>query len=162
MKRLIFLFLVCLAACNSPKENRVNQLATDYFKIYADRTDWDGFQALYADDLIFEDVVFRYEFDKEGFVNFYNWPDSLFKKHPDFPHTLVLQNLTVNDSTAIGSGYFTPFYYGGRLLSNDHHWRFTMELTFDKQGKIKRHKDFIEYDPEFMKSAAEALINTNH
>ena len=72
---------------------------------------------------------------------------------------VLLVAVTVNDSSAIGSGYFNPFYYGGQLLSDEHHWRFTIELKFDKEGKISYQKDFIEYAPEYLKAAAEGILN---
>lgn len=162
MKRLCFFLFIGFLSCSTKPENSIKGQAAGYFEMYSERSDWQAFQDLFADDLVFEDVIFRYQFNKEEFVSFYNWPDSAFKKHPDFPQTLVLINLTVNDSSAVGSGYFTPFYYGGQILSDDHHWRFTIELTFNKDGKIKYQKDFIEYAPEFMKSAAEALIEASH
>lgn len=158
MKRLWVLLCIGFLSCNTQPENSIKDQAERFFEMYAERSDWQGFQDLFADDLVFEDVIFRYQFNKEDFVGFYNWPDTAFKKHPDFPQTLILENLTVNDSSAIGSGHFTPFYYGGQLMSNDHHWRFTIELKFDDKGKVKYQKDFIEYSPEYLKSAAEDLL----
>lgn len=162
MRNVLVILFIGFVSCSGSGERQIEKLATRYFQDYAARTDWEHFKELYADDLVFEDVVFRYQFDKVGFISFYNWPDTMFRKHPDFPETLILENLTVNDSSAIGSGHFTPFYYGDQLMSNDHQWRFTIELTFNKEGKIKYQKDFIEYAPEFMKSAAEALIDSSH
>ncbi|WP_420387174.1 hypothetical protein [Roseivirga sp.] len=160
----IFITLVLLWSCSSEKNDKDNiyPLAKHFFDTYSDRSDWEHFKQLYADDLVFEDVIFRYRFDRTGFENFYNWPDTLFQKHPEYPETLILENLTINDSTAIGSGYFTPFYYGEKLFGIDHQWRFVIELTFDKQGLVKHQKDFIEYPPEYLKSAAEALLKVEN
>ena len=159
MKKLL-LFCLAIVGCTSPhkEDSLIEERAKEFFDMYQARDNWAGFQDLYADDLEFEDVIFRLKYDKTAFVNFYNWPDTAFKKHPDYPNTLVLEELALTDSSSIGRGYFTPFYYGGVLMSSEHHWRFNMTLTFNKEGKIKRHIDFIEYPPIYLKSAAESLL----
>ncbi len=161
MKGLIkaILPLVLLVSCTSSEKRNTEALALEFFEKFKSRNDWSGFKNLYADNLVFEDVIYRLKFNKDDFFSFYNWPDTLFEKHPDFPETLVLQDLSVTDSSAVGRGYFNPFYYKGALLSKDHHWRFTMWLYFDEEGRIKRHIDFIEYPPVFLQSAAESIEN---
>lgn len=160
MKRYLLLYLL-LAACTSSHQetNTTRERALNFFHIYKARADWQSFQDLYADDLIFKDVIFRYTYNKGEFINFYNWPDPLLEKHPDYPEVLVLEDLATTDSTAIGRGYFTPFYYGGKLYDDMEHMRFVISLQFDNQGKIKRHTDFIEYPPEFLVGVAERLLN---
>ena len=128
--------------------------------MYADRDDWEGFISLYSDDMAFQDIILRNSLrGKNAFKAFYNWPDTLFSKHPDYPETLVLQELVSNDSVAVGKGYFTPFYYAGALYEDWEHMRFTMILHFDHQGKIVKHVDWIEYPPSFLKEIAERLLN---
>ena len=155
----LFLSFIFLSGCTSNinEKNSVETLANSFFEHYAIRSDWKGFQALYADDMVFEDVIYRLKFDKTEFLQFYNWPDTAFSKHPDFPATLVLEELALTDSSAIGRGVFNPFYYGGKLFSLDHKWRFNMSLQFNDEGKIIKHIDFIEYPPEFLQQAAATL-----
>ncbi|OEK01223.1 hypothetical protein BFP97_06740 [Roseivirga sp. 4D4] len=124
--------------------------------MYADRSDWPGFINQYADDLVFEDVVFALSYDKNQFIDFYNWPDTAFRKHPDYPKTLIVEDLAVTDSSAVGRGYFTPFYFGGELMAKEHQWRFTIWLYFNEHGKITRHIDYIDYPARFMKLAVES------
>ena len=89
-------------------------------------------------------------FNKEDFKNFYNWPGGDFRKYPeDEPH-LVLRTLVVNDSVAVGSGYFNPFYFNGELQQWKWGSEFTIWLYFDEQMKIKRQVDFIEYPDEIL------------
>ena len=131
----------------------------DFFQHYADRSNWEGFLDLYDDQLYFEDVIFRMELNgKAVFKNFYNWPDTGFRKHPDHPESLILEDLAVTDSTAVGRGYFTPFYYNGVLYDNWKNMRFTIWLHFNNEGKITRQIDYIEYPPSFLKGAAERLM----
>jgi len=160
MKKLIPLLLI-ISACASPENNRraiTVQTANTFFELYKARTDWQAFQDLYADDLVFEDVIFRYTYDKPGFIGFYNWPDPLLSKHPDFPEVMVLEDLTFTDSTAIGRGYFTPFYYDGVFYDEGRYMRFIMALQVNEEGKINRHTDFVEYPPSFLKLAAENIL----
>ncbi|GAB5523100.1 MAG: hypothetical protein Roseis2KO_09720 [Roseivirga sp.] len=160
MKRYLLFFLL-LAACTSSSEetHSTRERALTFFDTYKARSDWQAFQDLYAENMVFEDVIFRYTYNKEEFIGFYNWPDPLLEKHPDYPEVLVLEDLATTDSTAIGRGYFTPFYYSGKLYDDSEHMRFVISLHFDKQGKIKKHTDFIEYPPEFLVGVAERLLN---
>lgn len=160
MKRFFLLFLLVMACTSPGKETSdAREKAVIFFDTYKARNDWQAFQDLYAEDLIFEEVIFRYTYNKEEFVNFYNWPDPLLEKHPDYPEVLVLEDLTTTDSTAVGRGYFTPFYYDGKLYGDAENLRFAIALHFNEEGKIKRHIDFIEYPPEFLIGLAERLLN---
>ena len=160
MKKLIPLFFL-LAACSGTVNERravTENTAKAFFNLYKDRQDWQAFQDLFAEDLEFEDVIFRYKYDKPGFVAFYNWPDSLLKKHPEYPEVMVLEDLAFTDSTAMGRGYFTPFYYDGVLYDDLEHMRFFMALHINEAGKISRHIDFVEYPAAFLKLAAENIL----
>ncbi len=136
----------------------MEESAKRFFDFYKTRDNWEGFQDLYADDMVFEDVIFRFTYNKKEFIDFYNWPDSLLSKHPDYPEVLVLQDLALTDSSAVGRGYFTPFYYDGRLHDDWRNMQFTMWLYFNQEGKITKHIDWIEYPPDFLKQAGESLL----
>jgi hypothetical protein len=104
MKKVLFLLLL-FTACTHEKPNRVEASAIKFFELYQARDNWQGFQELYAEDLVFEDVLYRLKYDKEAFIKFYNWPDTALSKHPDFPATLVLEELAFTDSSALGREY---------------------------------------------------------
>lgn len=150
---LIFLLLI---SCD--QKNKTESYAQNYFRLYADRSDWESFQNQFSSDLKFEDVIFGYKMSKDEFVAFYNWPDTLFSKHPDHPQTLILEDLAIINNTAVGRGYFTPFYYNEQLMATDEPWKFTIWLKFDEKGKIIEQTDWIEYPPQFLKQAAESLL----
>ena len=168
MKRLVTygLLLFLLSACATYHKKKMHGPKTEvsaqvFFKTYADRSDWEGFLSLYDEDMIFQDIILRKNLQgKEAFRAFYNWPDSLFSKHPDYPKTLVLEELVANDGAAVGKGYFTPFYYAGVLYEDWEHMRFTMILHFNEKGKITKHVDWVEYPPAFLKGIAERLLNS--
>ncbi len=149
-------FAVLLMACTSSpageraaeyaRKAKVEQAAREFFTTFADRKDWKKMLSFYRYDMHFEDIMLQIKiFSKEDFKNFYNWEEGNFQKlSSDQPH-LVLKSLVVNDSVAVGTGYFNPFYYNGEL--QDWKWgsEFTIWLQFDEQLKIKRQVDFIEY-----------------
>lgn len=161
LSNLFIVFILTLVSCEKDQSSKSRETANRFFEMYQTRQDWSSFKSLYADDLVFEDVSYALKYNKEQFFNFYNWPDTSFRKHLDYTHSLVLEDLAVTDSSAVGRGYFTPFYYQGVLMAVDHQWRFTMWLYFDEVGKIKRHVDFIDYPASFLKSAAESRLNKN-
>lgn len=159
--RKILPFLCLVAACSGPVDQRravTEQAVNAFFEHYKTRADWEGFQDLFAEDLVFEDVIFHFTYNKQEFIDFYNWPDSLLKKHPDYPEVMVVEDLAFTDSTAIGRGYFTPFYYNGILYDDWEHMRFVMALHVNNEGKITRHIDFIEYPPDFLIQAGQSII----
>ena len=157
MLALLILISACTPTIN--KTDHVGQAAHKFFDMFKARN-WQAFQDLYAEDMVFEDLIYRLKYDKNEFIKFYNWPDTTFSKHPDFPASLVLEGLALTNSSAIGKGYFNPFYYSSALFSFDHKWRFNISLSFDGQGKINHQIDFIEYPLVFLKNAAESLMDS--
>jgi len=149
---LIFFGAACTSpsseekAANYARKAKVEQVAREYFATFAEREDWAQLLSFYRYDMHFEDIMLQIKiFNKEDFKNFYNWEEGNFQKlASDQPH-LVLKSLVVNDSIAVATGYFNPFYYNGEL--QDWKWgsEFTIWLQFDEQLKIKRQVDFIEY-----------------
>lgn len=160
-KFYMLLFALTLLSCEDNSNPDVLTNANRFFSLYKGRTDWQGFQDLYAQEAVFEDVVFRYSFNKDGFIAFYNWPDPLLQKHPNFPEALVLEELIVQGNTAVGSGYFNPFYYDDVLYDDIEHMRFTMWLKFNSEGLIISHTDWIEYPPEFVIGAMQKFVEVD-
>ncbi len=158
MHRAIALILLltgfALQASAQPmRDVKVRSWAEDYFARYAARDDWPGFVALFADDLVFEDPLANMSLvSREEFKAFYHWPDPSFSKHPDYPQTLVLEDLIVQGNRSIGSGYFTPFKYQGFTYAEDEPMRFTIWLTWSDDGKITKQIDWIDYPDELLQA----------
>ncbi len=157
MKSISLLSIVLLLVTSSCElffsmEPESHRQALAFFDHYANRNDWSGFLDRYDADMTFEDPILGYKFDnREGFKAFYNWPDTSFAKHPDYPKTLVMEELITTNQRAFGSGYFTPFYYQGNLYGDKEKMSFTIILTFNDEGEIIRQVDWIDYPPEIMK-----------
>ncbi len=164
---LVVLLKLLLSSCSAPSssepaaENRilaVERTARAFFKTYAEREDWDTFLSFYAEDLDFEDAILQIHLDSlEAFKAFYDWPNPEFQKHPDYPEIFRLDDLVVDDSTAVGRGVFFPFYWQDTLFAMDWDPTFTMWLWFDDSLKIRRQIDWIEYSGDVLISVGSRL-----
>ena len=167
-----FLILCCfLAACQAQEQKtekqpssqtqQTKEYAQHFFDTFAKRTDWQGFLDLYADSMKFSDVLLEKELDgRSAFEEFYNWPDTNFRKHPDYPQTLVVEKLIAENQTAIATGYFTPFYYYDVLYDSEKHpMSFLMILEFE-DGKIIKQTDWVKYPPSMLKGIVESQLET--
>ena len=131
---------------SNARRARVEKTARDFFATYAERQDWEHFLSFYRYDMQFEDVALQIAiFNKEDYKHFQDWPSVSYKPVAPGEPSLVLQELIVSDSTAVGYGYFNPFFLNGQRY--DWRWgsQFTTWLFFDDQLKIRRQVDFVEY-----------------
>ena len=144
---LVLSLLFCLAACEPPEPSReqlTRQTAFAYFETYQQREDWDSLLAFYRDDILFKDANLSYEARGiEAFKNFYNWPDTSFRKIVDDQKHLVLESMLVQDSVVVGRGRLNPFFWNNELQE----WPedFAIWLYFDKDMKIYRQIDWVRY-----------------
>lgn len=162
------LFLCWISACSSNGTSQsfsptdrslaIEEKARDYFKTYAIREDWEAFLSFYAEDLQFEDAILQIHLDSlEAFKAFYDWPNPGFQKHPDYPEIFRLDDLVVDDSTAVARGLFYPFYWQDTLFSMEWDPTFTIWLWFDDSLKIRRQIDWIEYSGDVLMSVGKRL-----
>ena len=127
----------------------LQEVVADYIATYQSRNDWDKFLSFYSDSLYFLDINLKIDFhDKEGFMEFYDWPNPNFRKVTPDQQTFLVEDLIVKDNTAIIKGRFEPFYWKDDLKE----WTdlFTMWLHFDDDHKIIRQYDFIKYPKQFL------------
>ena len=141
-------------SCEAPEPSReqlTEQTALAYFAVYQQREDWDSLLTFYREDLQFKDANLGYETRGiEAFKDFYNWPDTSFRKViPEQKH-LVLQELLVRDSVAVGRGRLSPFFWNNELQE----WPedFTIWLYFDQDMKIYRQTDWVRYPAWMLQS----------
>ena len=154
-RNLIFTFclLLSLNALSAPSESDVRSWTQNYFDRYAERSDWPGFLAKFDANMQFEDPIAGMNFEgRDLFQAFYNWPDPAFSKHPEYPETLVLEELIVAGARSIGRGYFTPFQYGGVTFGDSEPMQFTIWLDWNSEGRITRQVDWIDYPPALLQA----------
>ena len=164
---LITSLLITLSCCvekpSSPLSDRsqkVEQKARAFFKTFADRNDWDTFCSFYREDMTFSDIMLQLELDSLWqFKRFYNWDgegDNFRKLTPDQEH-VTIESLVVNDSTAVMTGHFNPFYYYDELIEPETGMAATIWLFFDENLKIKRQIDWIEYDLDVLQNVIDRV-----
>lgn len=154
------LLILVLSGCQKPTDDsnrseQVRQKAEDFFQTFAERSDWRKFCSFYADDLVFNDIMLQLHLDSLWkFQRFYNWEDSVnvFEKLSPDDEILVVRSLVNDESSAVASGYFKPFYYNGQFFENKWGMEFTIWLYFDKDLKVIRQVDWIEYDDYTLES----------
>ncbi|MEQ9423151.1 MAG: hypothetical protein RJQ09_01945 [Cyclobacteriaceae bacterium] len=142
----VFVITVCLIGCKKADQS-VRQKTEEYFAIYSDRSDWEKLLSYYSDKLQFEDIILREKHDFKGFVEFYNWLQPGFEKHPDYPQSLILEELIIEGCYAVGMGKLTPFYWQGELWNMDGYGDFIITLEFDENLKIIKQTDWVAYPP---------------
>ena len=144
-------FLAC-STQPAPEETSTNatrQRAEAFFRIYAERSDFEAFLDFYAEDAVVEDIVNGDLIEgRDAIRAFFDWDSGRVVKTRDV--ALVLRSLVFEGQHAVATGHFTEFLYDGQPLGP---WRFVIALEFDAGGKIRRQEDFINYpdsllDPE--------------
>lgn len=165
LRFILFAVFITLLSCNQQKptveapptrSEEIRKHAQHYFELYKARDDWNGFLSLFRDDMIFEDVMFDFStHSKDTFKLFYDWENPDFQKLTPETPTLVVEELLVNDSMAIGKGYFPDFKWHGELMQ----WadEFVICLYYDDSFKIKKQVDFVYYPDALIKDTKEYL-----
>ncbi len=159
---LQFIFIIIIGSCQPPnnvsqltRKDKVEQVAKDFFDTFAQRKDWEKFCSFYREDLIFEDILLQIKLDSLWqFKKFYKWDEeggNFQKLTPDQKH-VEIDALVVNDSMAIGYGHLNPFYYYDKLIEEKWGMKVNFILYFDKNLKIKKQIDWIEYHDDVMES----------
>jgi len=131
---------------NTPIKNThlLEQVVTEYFNVYQQRSDFEKFLSFYHQDAVLEDVVYgNLVKSKKAIKAFLNWQDPNFALI-DKDNALVIQKQVMQGNTVITEGYFTEFNYYGKKLGP---WRFIILLEFNDEHKIIRHVDWINYTP---------------
>ena len=157
----IIVILLSLNSCQDTKvdsgdiEKVVKNKAVEYFKTFAERSDWDKFCSFYSDDLHFQDIMLQLDLDSLWkFKRFYKWDEEgdRFKKLTPEQDHLTLKSLIVEENTVAAKGRINPFYYDGALINSEWGMEFTIWLQFDKNLKIVEQVDWMEYDPGTLES----------
>ena len=137
----ILSFLLLTFSCSSNTEPDIEAIVSNYYKTYGKRTDFKAFLDFYDEDMVLEDIIFGERVEgKEGFAEFLDWENPLFTKKDSV--VLVVEQQVIQGYEVVTQGYFTPFRWGDISVGNMH---FTTFLTFNKEGKIIRHVDWINY-----------------
>ena len=131
----------CTLSCSTEVKPDIPSIAAEYYKTYQQRADFERFLRFYDEDMVLEDIVFGERIEgKRGFAEFFDWDNPLFSKKDSV--ALVIEKQVIQGFEVVTQGYFTPFKWGDTEVGNMY---FTTLLTFNKEGKIIRHVDWINY-----------------
>ena len=136
------LFLGIFAfSCSTKTKPDISSIAAEYYKTYQQRSDFESFLSFYDENMVLEDIIFGERIEgKASFAEFFDWENPLFTSKDSV--ALVIERQTIAGYEVVTQGYFTPFSWGDIDVGNMH---FTTLLTFNTEGKIIRHVDWINY-----------------
>jgi len=135
------LTLLLLSCTATEKQDSIRQEVEEYYQTYQQREDFQRFLSFYSDDVVLEDMISGDKIEgKSALAEFFNWDTPGFQKTED--QALIITEQIIEGNKVVTKGYFTPFQWGETRFEAMH---FTTLLTFNEQGKIIKHVDWINY-----------------
>jgi hypothetical protein len=123
-----------------------------FIELYENRKDFKQFLSLYSNKIDFKDYVYGIALkQKKELKEFFNWSSKDFKR-------LSTKNFTVTKKTVIGNqifiyGHFNEFSWKGKKIGP---FYFHTYLELDKNSKIVKHYDWINYPNEMLEYRQDA------
>ncbi len=144
MHRLLcFLLVASFVGCAQSAQKDIIPIVDDYYQTYADRQDFEKFLTFYDSSMVLEDMIYGNRVEGiDNFRAFFDWPNPNFELRDSV--ALVVTDQIFSSNEVVTIGYFTPFSWGGLEVEAMH---FTTILTFNTEGKIIKHVDWINYPP---------------
>lgn len=144
-----------LASCtNAPPGLRA--VVSDYYAVYAERSDAEAFLSFHADSVELRDYVAGERIQGvEALREFFDWGDPSFRMRDSV--ALVVQDIVVEANRAVVKGHFTPFAWAGLPFEA---MQFTTILTFDAEQRIALQEDWINYPTDLLDY--DSRKNSNH
>lgn len=143
MRYFIYFFLLTstLYCCTPRSEVNIKGITTEFYEVYKARKDSKRFFEFYSDSVVLEDMVNGDRIvGKQALEKFFDWSNQDFQLLEK--EALVVKDIFVAGNVAVVYGYFTPFKWGETEFEAMH---FTTQLDFDKEGKIVKQVDWINY-----------------
>lgn len=147
--RLSLLLALCFGLSLSVQaddlnSSRLKEITRDYFTTYSLRLDFDRLMSFYAEDAQLEDIIYgNRAIGKAAIREFLDWGRGDFKLLQG-DRILSIEHQSFGDNRVVTEGVFHQFSYQGNPLGP---WRFVIILTFNSEGKITQHIDWINYTP---------------
>ena len=133
-------------ACNNKPDNNTQKIAQEYYEVYSEREDFEQLMSFYDTSAVLEDHITGYRLvGKDSIRLFLDWPNPKFSKLEE--KALVVEKIIVDERTAVVQGYFTPFTWGDITVEAMY---FTTLLEFNRNGKIVKHTDWINYPNDLL------------
>jgi hypoxanthine phosphoribosyltransferase len=143
MRNFIYflLFNATLFNCTPRSEVNIKGITTEFYEVYKARKEHKRFIEFYSDSVVLEDMVNGDRVvGKQALEKFFDWSNTDFQLVGS--EALVVKDIFVTGHVAVIYGYFTPFKWGETTFEAMH---FSTQLDFDKEGKIVKQVDWINY-----------------
>ena len=135
-----FLLLLFLNSCSNDTA-QISTKVDDYYHTMNERNDFEKFLSFYDEEVVLEDIINGDQIEgKTKLKDFFDWENPGFTKLDS--NSLVIEQKIMNGNHAVVKGYFTAFKWGENVYESMH---FTTLLTFNKEHKIIKHVDWINY-----------------
>lgn len=138
---LILPFLLFFSCEKETTKTSFSDTASSYYKVYADRTDFDKFLSFYDNSIVLEDMINGDRIvGKVAFSEFFDW------ENPDYikldSSALYIREQIIDENKVVTTGHFTAIKWGELEIEA---MQFTSILTFNSSGKIIKQVDWINY-----------------
>ncbi len=143
---LPILLTVGLVAAQESKGSDLKTIIKAYYESYKSRDNFERFLSFYDQDMVLEDMITGdRKVGKKAFAAFFDWNNPNFKLLE--PTALVIENQVFDSNQVVTQGYFNSFKWGEHRFGP---MFFTTILTFNEEGKIIKHVDWINYPNELL------------
>lgn len=158
----IILFLGFFSCQQKSEQPDIRSTVSEYYETYKKREDFNQFLNFYEDDMVLEDMISGdRKVGKKEFAAFFDWDHPNFKLLDSV--SMVIKNQVIDGCDVVTQGYFTPFQWGDIKVGT---MQFTTILTFNQNGKIVKHVDWINYPSHLIdyqnRKDSNAWINTGN
>ncbi|MDC6367029.1 MULTISPECIES: nuclear transport factor 2 family protein [Flavobacteriaceae] len=125
--------------CSNPKN--IKSTVDAYYETYRYRKDFEQLLSFYDDEIILEDYINGDRIEgKKALQDFLDWDNPNFKMIE--PFALEISDQLIDGNKVVTKGYFSKFQWGEYEFGP---MQFVTILTFNRNGKIIHHEDWINY-----------------
>jgi len=149
--RFLFLLIVVLGltGCTAKslfndESSKLESVVQSYFSTYKQRKDFQKFMSFYAQEAELMDVIYGiHQKGKSEVRRFLDWHQGEFELLAG-SEILTITGQVISENQVVTEGYFHKFRYNGKEMGP---WLFVMTQEFNKELKIVKQTDWINYTP---------------
>ncbi|MCL6275353.1 nuclear transport factor 2 family protein [Muricauda sp. 2012CJ35-5] len=140
-KSLFSLVVVVLLASCADQTKNVQPIVDAYYETYAQRNDFEKLLSYYDESILLEDYINGDKIEgKTALREFLDWDNPNFNMVE--PVALTIADQMIEGNKVVTKGHFSKFKWGSYEFGP---MQFVTILTFNDDGKIIRHEDWINY-----------------
>ena len=143
-KILFFAATGLFFSCQNKEISKSEEVARKFFETYSAKSDYNQMKSFYNDSIEYENVVQNtsvIKFETGYLLNeLFAWNDKSMVYENN--KVLKVEDVITNDSMAVVNGQYNSYTYNGFTFAP---MKFTTYLYFDKNHKIKKQVDWMNY-----------------